>query len=102
MAHSLIHLLDRPHAIVPTVFTKLREGGVFIQNTPVLGEKKAFLKPIFKLAKLLRLLPKISVLKIDDLTSVLSSAGFDIEYIVFYSSADAIFIVARKPLKMTD
>ncbi len=96
MALSLLHLIDEPQQFLNRVNKALKPGGTFIQNTPVLADTKPWLKPLFRIANLLRLLPPIHLLGISDLHKGLQKAGFDIEYQWFHESADALFIVARK------
>ena len=67
MAHSLLHLVPNPQEVIELAFSALKPGGVFVQNTPILGDTKKFLKPILALGLRLGLLPRIQFFNKDTL-----------------------------------
>ncbi len=97
MAHSLLHLIENRDALIRNTFQVLKPGGWFVQNTPCLGDHKAFLSAIFPLARVLKLVPRINVFKKRELLESLSYAGFILEY-EWQPDPDTVFIIARKPV----
>ncbi len=96
MAHSVLHLVSQPDAVTEFVSTRLKPGGVFVQNTPILGDTKPFLKHVFRFANKVGLLPLLHCLSKNGLFASLEKHGFSIEYEWFHRKTDSIFIIARK------
>ena len=97
MAHSVLHLLDNPFDTVAQIQASLKPGGVFVQNTPCLGDTGGVFKVVGPLLARIGLIPKIQMLKKERLMNALEQAGFVPEFEWQSPSRDYVFLVSRKP-----
>jgi len=102
MGHSILHLMEDKEAAMARVRDLLKAGGVFVTSTVCIGDKMAFLKFLLPIARFLRVLPFIGVLKQDQLIDSFKSAGFEIDQQWRPDKSSAVFVIAKKPGNAAD
>ncbi len=101
LALSILHLMDNWREVLVQVNQLLKPGGVFVSSTACLGDSMNYLKWILPIGSFLRLLPTVKVFKQADLQQGLIAAGFEIDRQWQPDKSKAVFIVAKKPVKLT-
>lgn len=97
LAFNVLHLVDELCSVLRRVNDLLPTGGLFISQTPCLGEWSFPLKMFLGFAQKMRLVPKILSLTALDLEAGIAGAGFDIAESEVWDRKNAILgIVARK------
>ena len=98
-AYNILHLLEDVQHVFNNVYSLLKPGGLFISETPCLGEKKSFFGYFLKFLSKLKLVPYVNRLCFSDLESNILDSNFAI-----LVSEDLekkrmnYFIVAQKPI----
>lgn len=97
MAHSILHLVEDPEAIIRDMHRLLKPGGIFVTSTACLGDSylRVF-RWIAPLGRLFGALPLVKVLRESELLRMVQDAGFGIERHWRPSPTHAVFIIARK------
>ncbi len=98
LALNVIHLLPDHKTTLAEVARILKPGGIFINSTACLGDSYfRFIKPLVPIGKFIGLLPDLTVLTKNGLSSDLKNAGFDIENQWVHAMKDlSVFTIARK------
>ncbi len=101
--YSLLHLIENPPggpgapATLARFHTLLKPGGHLLTEAPLLGDWNPLWRILIKLAVTIRICPKITALKLTDLESMTTAAGFDIiESKVHNPKSGMHCILARK------
>ena len=94
---SVFHLVDDVEAMLPRLRDLLRPGGVLITETPCIGSWNPLWRVLVVLAVLTRMAPKVRVLKVDELESMIAAAGFEVEESKVYNPKSRMqCIMARR------
>jgi len=97
LAFSVLHLVDELRSVSRRVNELLPPGGLFISQTPCLGEWSFPLKMFLGFAQKMRLAPRIHGLTVLDLEAGIAGADFDIAESEVWDRKNAVhWIVARK------
>jgi 2-polyprenyl-3-methyl-5-hydroxy-6-metoxy-1,4-benzoquinol methylase len=78
LAFNILHLVEDPQQVVERIFSLLKPGGFFISDTPCLGEGKPFMSFVLSLLGKVRLVPRISIFSIAELTTLIAQPNFQI------------------------
>lgn len=99
MGHSILHLVDNEAEVINKVYRLLNDGGIFVTSTICLGHtlKSKLLKYITGFGSFFNLLPQLNAFTADELSEMITTAGFEIDYQWQPSKNSAVFIVAKKP-----
>ena len=96
-AYSVLHLLEDPNPDVRKINKLLKPGGLFISETPCLGQKKGFVSSFLTFLSKIKLVPKIKPLKFSDIENLLEENNFQIiEKKEFVDTVPNYFIVVKK------
>ncbi|MBC8504522.1 MAG: class I SAM-dependent methyltransferase [Chloroflexi bacterium] len=96
LAFYILHLVETQQ-VLRRVYDLLKPGGLFISETPCLGETKSVVSFVISLASKVGLVPKIQKLGTAELEDLLVNIGFEI--VEAEANSDMIpidYIVARK------
>jgi len=97
LAFSVLHLVEDIHSVLHRVNELLPIGGVFISETPCMGERSFFFNLFIRLAQKMNIAPPIFSLTVTELKTVLVGAGFDIAESEIWDRKNAVhWIIARK------
>ena len=77
-AFNILHLLEDIHEVIDQINHLLKPGGLFISETPCLGEKGKFLGKFLWFLSKLRIVPYINNLKFSDLELLINEGNFEI------------------------
>ena len=99
MGHSILHLVDNEADVIKKVYRLLKDGGIFVTSTICLGHtlKSKLLKNIVGFASFFNLLPRLNSFTPDELSEMITTAGFEIDYQWQPNKNSAVFIIAKKP-----
>lgn len=97
MAHSLLHLVVDPSAVIAQVHSLLKPGGIFVTSTACMSDVAPWIKPLTPLGRAVGLLPSLTFFTRAQLEGMIKSAGFEIIDDHQPSKKAAVFLVARKP-----
>ncbi len=78
MAFHVLHFFEDTDVILERFASLLKPGGLFISETGCIGDRDRFLGVAIRTAGYLGLLPKITLLKDQQLQAAIVNAGFDI------------------------
>ena len=96
-AFNILHLLEEVHQVIKKVNELLKPGGLFISETPCLGEKGKFLGKILRFLSKLKIVPYINTLQFTDLEVMINEGNFKIiQTEDFEQKRTNYFIVAKK------
>lgn len=96
-AFYVLHFYENVDEVVGRVHDLLKPSGLFVLETPCLGEKDRIMGKLLRVAGKLGLLPLINPLKMQQLEQALEFAGFDIvDKTRFSRSKDEYTLIARK------
>ncbi|MCG3221783.1 MAG: class I SAM-dependent methyltransferase, partial [Candidatus Heimdallarchaeota archaeon] len=96
-AFNILHLLEDSKEIIQRINELLKPGGLFISETPCLGEKKSLLGTFLSLLSKLRIVPYLNRLKFSELEDLLAERKFQIiETEDLQQKQTNYFIVAKK------
>lgn len=96
MGHSILHLLEDKEAAVAKIYRLLKAGGIFVSNTPCIGDFLKAFKFIAPIGEFFRVFPLIRVFTRKELEDTLTAAGFELDHQWQPSKNKAVFIVAKK------
>jgi 2-polyprenyl-3-methyl-5-hydroxy-6-metoxy-1,4-benzoquinol methylase len=77
-AFNILHLLEDVHKAVDKISELLKPEGLFISETPCLGEKGKFLGKILRFLSKFRIVPYVNDLKFSDLEVLIKEGKFEI------------------------
>jgi ubiquinone/menaquinone biosynthesis C-methylase UbiE len=97
MAHSILHLIENPEEASRKIFNMLKPEGIFVSSTFCLGDSNPIWRFVLPLARLIRLVPYVNILKRLELEKIITNSGFEIEHQSEHHKKEAAFIVAKKP-----
>ena len=98
-AFNLLHLLDDLEEETRRIHSLLKPGGLFITETPCLGEEKSITGGVLKLLSKLKIVPKINQLKFSDINQILEQSNFKIlETEDLEQNSRNYYIVSQKSL----
>lgn len=92
---SILHLLEDVDAALVRVHELLKPGGIFVSSTVLIDELRFYWRMLIPAMQRVGLAPHISRFDRQDLLSMLSQAGFHIDY-EWRPRPESAFIVARK------
>lgn len=97
ISFNVLHLLDNLDLIFSRIHKLLKPGGLFITNTPCLGDKNNILRGLILVGSKLSLMPEVKMLKGSDLETLLIKNNFEIiENRKLIVSDTNNYIVAKK------
>jgi 2-polyprenyl-3-methyl-5-hydroxy-6-metoxy-1,4-benzoquinol methylase len=97
LAFSVLHLVEEIRPVLGRVNELLPTGGLFISQTPCMGEWSFLFKLLVGLAQKVRIVPPILSLTGLELEAEIAGAGFDIAESEVWDRKKAVhWIVARK------
>ena len=97
LAFSLLHLVEDVAAVLASVVSQLRPGGLFVSKTVCLGEANLALRGLVKVLGSFGFVPRVTQLSRFQLEALIQDAGFQIETIRHFGSNQRNpFIVARR------
>jgi 2-polyprenyl-3-methyl-5-hydroxy-6-metoxy-1,4-benzoquinol methylase len=97
LAFSVLHLVEDIRAVVRRVHELLPTGGLFISETPCLGERGSLFRLLVSLAQKVKIAPPILSLTVAELRAEIAGAGFAITESEPWDRKNAVHrIVARK------
>lgn len=97
IAFSFLHLVEDIRSVLRRVNELLPTGGLFISQTPCLGERGTLFKLSVGVAQKVRIAPPILSLTVPELEAGIAGTGFDIATAAGWDRKKAIhWIVARK------
>lgn len=97
---SILHLLEDKEAAIAKVHRMLGADGVFVSSTACVGDMNPLIRPILPIARLLGLAPMVAVFTSDELVASLEEAGFAIDHRWRPGTGKAVFIVAKKAVRV--
>lgn len=92
---NVIHLLEDVDNSINYIYKLLKNNGVFISSTSLIGEVNLVFRLLLSLMQFIGLAPYVSVLTKNQFISKLNKAGFTVEF-EWQTSSESIFIVAKK------
>nr|WP_298170359.1 class I SAM-dependent methyltransferase [uncultured Pseudomonas sp.] len=92
---NILHLLEDAQAAIGRVSWLLKPGGIFVSSTVLADEMKRHWRLLIPVMQRLGLAPHLQHLDKQGLMSMLTSAGFSIDY-EWQPGTFSVFIVARK------
>ncbi len=96
-AYSVIHLLDDVHATLARLGDLLVPGGYLVTETPCLGDWNIVWRILVKLAMFVGMAPPVLSLKVAELESMITDAGFEVlESKVYNPKSGMQCVLARK------
>jgi len=96
-AFNILHLLEDSKEVIQRINKLLKTRGLFISETPCIGEKKSLLSTFLSLLNKLRIVPYLNPLKFSDLEDLLTEGNFQIiETEDLQQKQTNYFIVAKK------
>ncbi|MCE7739913.1 MAG: class I SAM-dependent methyltransferase [Candidatus Heimdallarchaeota archaeon] len=96
-AFNILHLLEDSLEVIQRINKLLKPGGLFISETPCMGEKKSLLGTFLSLLSKLRIVPYLNPLKFSELEDLLKEGNFQIiETEDLQKKQMNYFIVAKK------
>ena len=96
-AFNILHLLEDSKEVIQRINELLKTGGLFISETPCMGEKKSLLGTFLSLLSKLRIVPYLNSLKFNELEDLLTERKFQIiETEDLQQKQTNYFIVAKK------
>jgi len=97
LAFSVLHLVEEIRPVLGRVNELLPTGGLFISQTPCMGERSFLFKLFVGLAQKVKIAPPILSLTVLELEAEIARAGFDIAESELWDRKKAVhWIVARK------
>ncbi|MDX1551710.1 MAG: class I SAM-dependent methyltransferase [Marinobacter sp.] len=92
---NILHLLENAEATVCRVYEVLRPGGVFVSSTALVADIMVLWRALIPAMQMVGLAPFVNRFTRETLVSMLSNAGFSIEY-EWQPNKASVFLVARK------
>jgi len=101
MGHSILHLLKDKRAAIAKSYAALKPGGYFVTSTSCLGDMMPLIRFIAPIGHRLGWLPHLDVMNSAQLRSAMEEPGFVIEHQWQPDKKAAIFIIAKKPERIS-
>ena len=96
-AFSVLHLVEDIHSVLRRVNDLLPTGGLFISETPCMGERSFLFNLFIRLSQKMNVMPPILSLTILELKAKIAGSGFDITESDIWDRKNAVhWIIARK------
>lgn len=92
---NILHLLEDVEATISRVYQLLKPGGIFVSSTALLSDMKFLWRLLIPVMQVLNLAPYVNRFDKQELVSMLTNAGFDLDY-EWQPGKESIFIVAKK------
>lgn len=92
---NILHLLEDVEAAIARVYELLKPGGIFVSSTVLIGEVKLHWRLLIPIAQRLGLAPYVCRFNKQELVSMLTNAGFSIDY-EWQPGKESVFIIAKK------
>lgn len=92
---NILHLLEDVDSSIDHVYKLLKDNGVFISSTSLIGEVNVMFRWLISIMQFVHLAPYVACLTKKQLINKLIKAGFSIE-LQWKTSHESIFIVAKK------
>lgn len=92
---NVLHLMDNVDGVIKTVHQLLKDEGVFVSSTSLIGEVNIVFRWLISAMQFLGLAPFVSRFTKKQLVTKLLDAGFSIER-DWQTSHESVFIVAKK------
>lgn len=92
---NILHLLENAEVAVSRVYEVLRPGGIFVSSTALVADLLALWRLLIPAMQMVGLAPFVNRFNRDTLVSMLTNAGFSIEY-EWQPNKASVFLVARK------
>ncbi|MDO6528110.1 class I SAM-dependent methyltransferase [Motilimonas sp. 1_MG-2023] len=92
---NVLHLLEDVDISIHYIYKLLKNNGVFISSTSLIGEVHVVFRLLISIMQFIGLAPHVCVLTKNQLVSKLIKAGFSVE-LEWVTSRESIFIVAKK------
>jgi len=92
---NVLHLMDNVDGVIKTVHQLLKDEGVFVSSTSLIGEVNIVFRWLISAMQFLGLAPFVSRFTKKQLIAKLLDAGFSIER-DWQTSHESVFIVAKK------
>lgn len=96
MAHSILHLVADPQAVMQEMARRLKPGGTFVTSTVCMSDGMNWFKVIARPGYALGLLPRVTFFSADDLRGWMSGAGLDIHTEWRPGPRKAVFMIGHK------
>jgi ubiquinone/menaquinone biosynthesis C-methylase UbiE len=93
---NILHLLEDAQAAIARIYGLLKPGGVFVSSTALVGDLPFYWRLLIPVMQALGLAPPVNRFDKGALVSMLSAAGFRIDY-EWQPGKESVFIVAKKP-----
>lgn len=92
---NILHLLENVEATISRVNTLLKPGGIFVSSTVLVADVKLYWRLLIPVMQLLGLAPYVNCFDRRELVSMLTNAGFSVDY-EWQPGRESVFIIARK------
>lgn len=92
---NILHLLKDVDKTISQINTALKNDGVFISSTSLIGEVNFIYRALITSMQFFGLAPHVTCLTRNELISKLTNTGFSIDF-EWRTSVESIFLVARK------
>ncbi|TFH87251.1 class I SAM-dependent methyltransferase [Billgrantia azerbaijanica] len=92
---NILHLLEDVEATMSRVHALLKQGGVFVSSTALIADIAFYWRWLIPVLQRLGFAPYVKCLDKQALVSLLTSAGFSIEY-EWQPTKASLFLIARK------
>lgn len=92
---NILHLLEDVKGTVNKVYRVLKPGGIFVSSTALVAEISLIWRMLIPVMQSIGLAPYVSRFGKQELVSMLTDAGFSIDY-EWQPKEESIFIIAKK------
>ncbi len=92
---NILHLLEDAEAAISRVYKVLRPGGIFVSSTALVADILVLWRLLIPAMQMVGLAPFVNRFTRETLVSMLTNAGFSIEY-EWQPNKASVFLVARK------
>ncbi|WP_434050095.1 class I SAM-dependent methyltransferase [Marinobacter salarius] len=92
---NILHLLENPETAIARVRELLKPGGVFVSSTALVGELMVLWRLLIPAMQAVGLAPFVNRFSRQSLVTMLTNAGFSIDY-EWQPDKASVFLIARK------
>ena len=92
---NILHLLENPETAIARVHELLKPGGVFVSSTALVGELMVLWRLLIPAMQAVGLAPFVNRFSRQSLVTMLTNAGFSIDY-EWQPDKASVFLIARK------
>ena len=96
LAFNILHLLENTSEVIQRINQLLKPGGVFISDTPCLGEKRNWVAFVTTMISKLPMLPYVKNLSISALTAEITKNNFKVIQTELLSNTPTTYLVIAK------